>query len=126
MSKAATARWKNSERQWASILSKYKLNATRKSRAGDFSKMDDDVGIAELPWTINDSKYSTKGWKQNRLLEETARKYAKNKGDSTVLITKGYREVGQCATVDAEFMAMLLAYWAGVGSKEELWEIYTK
>jgi len=28
--------------------------------------------------------------------------------------------------VDAEFLAMLLAFYAGVGDKEELWAIYTK
>ena len=126
MTKAATARWKNSERQWATILNKYKLTAKRKTRAGNFSESTDDVSIEELPFTINDSKYSVRGWKQNRLMEEAHLKYAKNKGDSTILITKGFKERGQCATVDAEFMAMLLAYWAGAGTKEELWEIYTK
>jgi len=124
MTKAATSRWKNAERGWAEILCKYKLNAKRKTRAGNFSESTDDVSIEELPWTANDTKYSIKGWKQNRLLDETRAKYCPNKGDTAILLTKGYKERGQCATVDAEFMAMLLAYWAGVGTKEELWNIY--
>ena len=124
MSSAATSRWKSAERGWAEILCKYNLTAKRKSRAGNFSQSTDDVSIEELPWTANDTKYSIKGWKQNRLLSETEFKYCPDKGDTAILLTKGYKEKGQCATVDAEFMAMLLACWAEVGTKEELWSIY--
>lgn len=126
MGSAATARWKNNEKAWADLLCKYKLNAKRISRAGNFAQSIDDVSIEELPWTSNDTKYSIQGWKQNRLLDETEAKYCKEKGDTAILITKGYKERGQCATIDAEFLAMLLAFYAGVGTKEELWAIYTR
>lgn len=119
--------WKANERQWAEILKAYGLSAKRKTRAGNFSVSTDDVDIAELPWTINDTKYSIRGWKQNRLLEEVSAKYCKEKPDTPILITKGFKEVGQCATVDAEFLAMLLTHW--VKSPEgtsDLFEVYLK
>ena len=118
--------WKAAEKQWAAFLCQFKLTAVRRSRAGNWSQSTDDVAVEELPFTINDTKYSVKAWKSNRLLEECHAKYFKNVGDSTILVTKGYKEVGLCATVDGRFLAMLLAFWAGVGTKEELWSIYTK
>lgn len=118
--------WKANERQWAEILKAYGLDAKRKTRAGNFSVSTDDVDITELPWTINDTKYSIKGWKQNRLLEEVSAKYCKGEADTPILITKGYKEIGQCATVDAEFLAMLLAHWAHYNEGNDLFRIYLK
>lgn len=124
MARSKTA-WKSSEKQWAETLTAYSLTAIRRTRAGNWSQVADDVAVEELPETAHDSKYSeSQSWKSNRLLEETMAKYCKNPGDSAVLITKSFKELGQCATVDSEFMAMLLAHWAGVAPKEDLWKIY--
>jgi hypothetical protein len=126
MGSAATSRWQNNERGWAKVLCKYGLNAKRITRAGNYAQSIDDVSIEELPWTSNDAKYSIKGWVGNRLLSEIEYKYCKEKGDTAILITKGYKERGAMASVDAEFLAMLLAFYAGVGTKESLWAIYTR
>lgn len=127
MSKAATQRWKNNEKQWSETLQKYGLQATRISRAGNFSESIHDVDIPELPWAKSDTKYSVNGFKESRLRDETEFKYCKERGDTAILITKGYKERGQGANVDAEFLAMLLAYWAGEGKNRDiLWAIYTK
>jgi len=92
MSSAATASWKNAERQWAETLRKYALNAKRITRAGNFSESTWDVSCDTLPWLKSDTKYSIHGWKENRLLSETEYKYCKEKEDTAILITKGYKE----------------------------------
>lgn len=119
--------WKNSEKQWAKELNRFKIDeAYRKSRAGNFAVSDFDVGIPSADWIKSDSKYSKNSFKTNRLLNETEFKYCKAPGDTAVLITKGYREVGQCATVDSSFLAMLIAFWMDKAPREELWSIYLK
>jgi len=115
--------WKNSERQWAVTLQEFGVEATRISRAGNYAVSTYDVSIPSAEWLKSDSKYSEKAWKSNRLLNETEFKYCKYPGDTAVLITKSYKERGQCATVDSRFMAMLIAYWEG-GDRKELWNKY--
>lgn len=117
--------WKNAESQWAKILGKFKVPAQRRvSRMANYRVSEDDVEVIGHPEIISDSKYSIHGFKVNRLLEVVREKYEKNPGDISFLLTKGYKERGMKATVDAEVAAMLLSYWLGNGTKEELMEIY--
>lgn len=123
---ARSQSWKDLEKKWSEILCKYGLTAHRVSRAGNYQVSDYDVKVAEMPELISDCKYSIHSFKTNRLLDEVEDKYKKAKGDTAILVTKGYKEHGQDASCDSEFMAMLLAYWVGVGSKEDLWATYSK
>lgn len=125
MSSAATQRWKSNEKIWAKILGRYGVTASRISRAGNFGLSTFDVLIEDLPELKSDTKYSIKGWKENRLLAETADAYCE-KSDTAILLTKGYQETGQCATVNAEFLAFLIALWLETQPKEELLKIYHK
>ena len=117
MAKNTTTNWKNAERAWSIILNKYGFTSKRKTRAGNYSESTFDVDIPEAPELKSDSKYSIKGFKTNRLYEVVKAKYCKDKGDEAILLTKGYKETGLKATVDAEFLAKLLAYWY-LGRKE--------
>lgn len=119
-----TARWKNAERQLADIYQKFKIDAERISRAGNYSESTYDVRINGAPELKSDSKYSQAGFKTSRLLEVIREKYCPNKQDVPILFCKGYREHGGKITVDAEFFSMLLAFWLGKGTKEELLDIF--
>jgi len=121
---AKSKAWKDLEKKWAEILCKYGLKAHRVSRAGNYSVSDYDVKVEELPFLKSDTKYSQAGFKTNRLMHETEEKYCKEKLDFAAIVTKGYKEQGQDVCVDSEFMAMLLAFWAGVATKEELISTY--
>lgn len=118
-----TQRWKNAERQVAEILKKYNIPAKRITRAGNYSESTYDVEIEGHPELKNDSKYSASGFKTNRLLDVVRDKYCKEIKDEPVLWTKGYRETSMKMTVDGEFGALLLAYWLGKDTKENLEKI---
>lgn len=122
----STISWKNNERQWAKDLQTFGVEAERISRAGNYSVSIHDIDIKAAPWIKSDAKYSEKNFKVNRLFNETEFKYCKEKEDTVVLLTKGYKERGQCATVDSRFLAMLLSFYLGCGTKEDLWKIYLK
>lgn len=122
MSKA----WKASESQWPKTLKEFKVGAVRISRAGDYSQSIDDVRILGADWLKNDCKYRKSGFLSSTLLKDTEDLYCKEPGDTQIVITKGYRQVGQDCVVHDRFMAMLLSYWLGCATKEELWEIYLK
>lgn len=118
--------WKSLERRWSKMLNKYKVPAKRKSRAGNYCESTDDVGIEGHPSIKSDAKYSIRGFKTNRLWEVMRDKYCVAPEDMAILLTAGYKERGMRATVDGEFMAMLLSHWLGFGSKEDLMNIYLK
>ncbi len=133
--------WKDSEKKWAETLQKYLVPAFRKNRMGNYSISDDDVGVEGHDWLISDSKHSIHGWEENRalrakvtgikkqyarkLLEATEAKYAEELTDQVVLVSHGHREIGQVCSVDSEFMAMLLSYWMGFATREQLMDIYS-
>lgn len=120
MSTKNTSRWKRAEKQISEIYVKYKIPAKRITRAGNYAISTYDVEIENHPEIKSDSKYSQAGFKTNRLLDIVKAKYCKEKTDVPVLLTKGYKETGMKATVDAEFFAKLLSYWLGCATKEEL------
>lgn len=119
-----TSRWKNNEHKAAEVMQKYKIPATRKTRGDNFAISDFDVGIDGHPEVIIDAKYTQRGWVTNRLVDETRAKYAKAKTDPVLIWTKGFRERGEKCCMDGEFAAMLLSYWLGYGTKEELFRIW--
>lgn len=113
-------RWKGAERQVSDIYNKYKVPATRITRAGNYAISTYDVEIEGHPEIKSDSKYSIRGFKTNRMLDVVEAKYCKEEGDIPVLFTKGYKERGMKATCDAELFAKMLSYWLGLATKEEL------
>lgn len=115
-----TVRWKSAEKKVAEIYTKYKIPASRITRAGNYAISTYDVEIEGHPEIKSDSKYSVRGFKTNRMLDVVEAKYCKEKGDIPVLFTKGYKETGMKATCDAELFAKLLSYWLGLATKEEL------
>jgi hypothetical protein len=123
---AKTQRWKNAEKQLAETYQEFKIDAERVSRAGDYSVSDFDVRIKDQEWVKSDSKYSQEKWKETRLLEAAEDRYCKVPGDTMIIATKGYRQTGMTAIIGLRFFAMLLSYWIGAGTKEELWSIYMK
>jgi hypothetical protein len=113
--------WKNNERQVAKTLNDWGIAATRKmGRMTNYSISDFDVEVEEAPWLKPDAKYSIKGFRTNRILDETTHKYCKEKGDFAVLFCKGFKELGQKAVMDSELFAGLLSYWLGKKTKEEV------
>lgn len=126
MTSAKTSRWKNNERQTAEIFNEFLIPAERINRSGNYSESTYDVSLKEHPRFKLDSKYSVSGFKTSRMLDVVADKYCKEKEDIPILLTKGFRETGQKATVDARFLAMLLSHWLGYAQPAELEKIYYK
>lgn len=118
------SRWKSAEGQGAKIANEFLIPAERISRASNYSESIWDISLKDLPEYKVDSKYSVQGWKTNRMLDVVAEKYCKDRQDKAVLLTKGYREVGMKAMVDARLFFMLLSFFHGYASKEELEKIY--
>jgi hypothetical protein len=116
--------WKGNERQWAKTLCDFKLPAKRISRAGNFGLSTYDVSIDGADHVISDGKYSQSGFLICRQVREAAQKYAKKPTDFVVILSKGYRDVGQTASTSDLTLALLLAYWEGAGTREELYQIY--
>ena len=122
-----TQNWKNAEYYFRDVYLKYKIPARRDTRAGNFSVSDFEIKIDEHPGIKSDAKYSqAQPFRHHGKLQELEVKYCKEKTDIGVLLTKNYKERGACITVRDEVFAMLLSYWLGYGTKEELWSIYTK
>ena len=121
-----TQRWKNNEKQSAEIAKKYLIPAERISRAGNYSVSDYDVKLLEHPEYKLDAKYSQRGFLTTRMLETVREKYCKTAKDIPVLLTKGYREVSQKVTIDAEFFFALLSFWLGYASKDQIKKIMYK
>lgn len=123
MSKQTT--WKAAEKQLAAILCKYKIPAKRKSqRQENYAISIDDVGIEGHDWIKLDSKYRKSGFAVNTLLDVVEKKYAKLPGEVGIVGLKGGGQYGMRFLMDDEFAAMLISYYLGFGTKEELWEIY--
>lgn len=122
---SSTGNWKNAERVFADIYNKFKIEAYRKTRAGNFSVSDYDVEIVGEPRFKNDSKYTKKApFRHHGKWREIKEKYCKEKEDIPILFTKNAREHFGLVSVDARFFAMLLSYWLGKATKEELESIY--
>ena len=122
-----TGNWKGREKSFAAVYREFNIPANRKNRANDYSISDDDVEIEGFPWIRNDSKYTkAQPFKHHGKLREIEFKYCKNKGDVAILRTANYKERGGVISVRDRFFAMLLSYWLGFGTKEELWSIYLK
>lgn len=118
--------WKNNERQTAEIFNEFLVPAERISRSGNYSISVHDCNLTDHLQYKLDSKYSKSGFKTSRMLDVVAQKYCKDEKDVPLLFTKGYRERGQKATLDARYLAMLLSYWLGYSDKETLEKIYYK
>jgi hypothetical protein len=116
--------WKNAEKQWATTLKKYKIPATRISRAANFAVSDFDVFILGHPEYKSDSKYRKSGFSVSKLLDDIRKKYCKSKADVPILVTKSGGQHGENCMVEDEFLAMILSFWLGFGTKEELQGIY--
>jgi hypothetical protein len=123
---SATSNWKNNERIWPKILAKYFIKAERISRAGNYCESIHDTKIHDFEEVKSDCKFSTKGFKTSRLLDVVREKYCPTKFDIPLLFCRAYKERGGKVTVDAEFMAMLMAFWLGKADKATLWSIFTK
>lgn len=123
MSKQTT--WKAAERQLATILCKYKIPAKRKSqRQENYAISIDDVGIEGADWIKLDAKYRKSGFAVNTLLDVVEKKYARLPNEIGIVGLKGGGQHGMRFLLDDEFGAMLLSYWLGHATKEELWAIY--
>lgn len=120
-----THRWKGLEKAVPALMQKYKIPAFRhEQRQNNYAISIDDVGITGFPWIKIDCKYRVNGFQTNTLLSVVEDKYCKEATDVAVLVTKGFQERGQRVTIDDEFFCVLLGYFLGVGTKEELWSIY--
>lgn len=124
--KNAANRWKSAEKAVAKLLQKYNIPAERISRSGNYSVSDFDVRINGYPEAKIDSKYSVKSFHTTTLLNIVREKYCEFDRDIPMLFCKGYQERGFKVTADGDYFAMLLAFWLGKGTKEELWAIFTK
>ncbi len=124
MTSAATQRWKNLEKKWEKMLCRFKVPAKRRTRGNDWAESTDDVEIIGHPTLRSDTKYSTAGFKVNRLHAVMEEKYCPEDDYFAILLTAGYKERGMKAMVEGEFMAMLISHWLGYGTKEELMDIY--
>lgn len=120
-------RWKNNEKQWAETLQRFGIPAFRKTqRIANFSISEDDVGVKGEPWIISDCKYKKTGFVTSKLLYIVQEKYVKNKVDQAIVITKGFRQVGQHCTVEADFLAGLLSVFLGLKTRQEIEELWKK
>ena len=94
-------------------------------RAGNYALSDYDVEIEGHSFFKGDSKYSASNpYRHHGKIKEIESKYCKEEGDVPVLYTRNYKEHGGYISVKDEYFAMLLSYWLGFGTKEELMEIY--
>jgi len=117
--------WKNAEKYGRDLYLKYKIPATRETRADDYSVSDFEIKVDNHPEIVTDSKYSeARPYRHHALILEAEDKYCKDKGDIAVILTKNFSKSGGCITVRDQAFAMLLSYWLGYGTKEELLEIY--
>lgn len=123
MSKA-TNNWKRNESMWANVLAKFGVEAKRISRAGNFSESIHDVVVNGFPELKSDAKFSIKPWRQNNMLEVVRDKYCKLPNEIPLLYCRQYKDRGGKVVIDDDFAAMLIAFWMGKGTKEELWNIY--
>lgn len=122
-----TSNWKNAEYYFRDLYLKYKIPARRDTRMGNYAVSDFEIKIDEQPHIKSDAKYSqAQPFRHHGKLAELEHKYCKDKLDIGVLLTKNYKERGACITVRDEIFAMLLSYWLGYGTKEELLAIYTR
>jgi hypothetical protein len=120
-----TQNWKNAEYYFANLYKKFKIPAYRESRGGDWGKKDFEVKIEGHPEIVSDSKYSeARPFRHHGLVQEAKAKYCKDKSFFPVILTKNYKERGGCISIQDKLFAMLLSYWLGYGTKEELWNIY--
>jgi len=121
-----SARWKGAEKQGSNMANEFLIPAERINRSNDYSISDYDIRFLEHPRFKLDNKYSQAGFKTSRMLDVVEAKYCKEKEDIPILLTKGYKEVGMKATVDARLLFMLLSYWLGYSDKQTLENIYYK
>jgi hypothetical protein len=124
---SGTGNWKGREKGFAELYQEFGIPAYRKNRVMNYSVSDDDVGIENHPWIRNDNKYTKAApFKHHGKLREIEFKYCKQKGDVAVLRTTNFKERGGVISVRDRFFAMLLSYWLGYKSKDELWSTYMK
>lgn len=125
------------EREFADHLQEFKIPAKRilKSR---FEKAP-DVEIEGYKYIdldevqeriILDSKYSLSGFTTDRLQSQVEMKYCRLPTDFSICFFRSYKSAVNRGDknrmgMDARLGSMLLAYWLGYGTKEELWEIFT-
>lgn len=120
MGSAATARWKNNEKAVERLLVDWGIEAKRKTRGANFAVSDFDIDVLGEDWLKMDAKYSVKGFRTNRILDETTAKYAKEKGDFALLFCKGYKENGQKVVMEDQLFAGLLAVFLKKMTPEEV------
>jgi hypothetical protein len=122
-----TGNWKAAEKSFARVYQEFGIPAVRKNRANNYSISDDDIEIEGQPWIRSDSKHTkAQPFRHHGKLREIEEKYCTKTGDVAVLRTHNHREHGGVISVRDRFFSMLLAYWLGTGSREELWKIYLK
>lgn len=123
---AKTERWKNAERRAVKVLQKYKIPAERiMDRSGNFAISTYDARINGLHEAKIDIKYSIKNFKTSTMLDIVRDKYCEFPNDFPVMMCVGYKENNFKTTIDADIFAMLLSFWMGCSTKEELWSIFT-
>ena len=122
-----TGAWKFAEKGFALVLQEFNIPAIRLTRNDNYSKSCPDIEIEGADWIFGDSKYSkAQPYRHHGKIKETEARYCKKKGDTAILFSKNYKEHGGMIASRDRFFAMLLAYWLGKGTKEELWAIYLK
>lgn len=124
---SSTGNWKGAERSVRDVLIEFLIPAFRKTRAGNYSISDFDVGIEGFEEWKFDSKYSkSQPFRHHNKLAVIEEKYCPSKTDFPILVTRNYKERFSCTTVYTRLFAMLLSYWLGFGTKEQLMKIYLK
>jgi hypothetical protein len=120
-----TGNWKGAERYLADVLCKYSIDAYRKTRGSNFAVSDTDVGVVGEDWLKLDSKYSKAApFRHHGKIQVIEEKYCKDEKDEPILFTKNFRERSGYITIKAEFFAVLISFWLGKATKEQLEEIY--
>lgn len=112
---------KNAEKQWARVLTEFKVTCERILRMGDYSQRTFDVKIFGPCDNIkSDAKYTKQHWRQNGMLDVVADKYCKTKADQPLGFFKHWKERGGKVLLNDRFAAALISYWGGYATKAEL------
>lgn len=117
--------WKNNEKALTELANYFKIRAERINRSGNYAVSTYDCDFLNIPEMKPDAKYSIKGFKTSRMLNEVQSKYCKKEGDIPLLFCRGYRESKWDAkiTLPAPYALALISYWNGLSTKLELEEL---
>lgn len=120
--------WKYAENKLVDYLREENIPAFRVDRSGNWGKSDTDAKITDALEYKFDSKYTVKGWRHHRLIQEVQYKYCKEVGDIPILFTKTYKERDDYITIPVRFFTKLLRVYLEFNKFdfEAAWQKLTK